>query len=447
MSSSVVPSSDSKQVHDPSASAVEKHLSGTSDASPDKDSTAPDGGYGWVVVGCQTTINAMTWGVNASYAVYLSHFTSADSTYFPGTTTLQYTFVGGFSVGIALFVSPFATLLNNHYGHRVPMLLGCVLEATAFICASFARNFWELFMSQGFLFGVSMGLLFSPSVGIPSRWFTKRRALATGICAGGSGIGGIIFNLGTNAMIANISLAWAYRITAIVVFVCNLTATLLTRDPHPRDMSAPRPSVRQSLFDHTQFHHPGFIYLLGWGIASLFGYVTLQFSISKFAVSSLHLTQTQGSNLAALLSAGMAVGRPLVGFIADTYGRINCAIVFTAMSGFLCLAFWLPLETYSAMVAFALIEGLVAGTFWSSVIPVTAELVGLRDLNASASIVWLVMSVPCTFATTLALEIVGTSGDYARLIGFTGGMYLFAALILVGAKHKKQQTWTIMHKT
>ncbi|CCG82226.1 putative MFS transporter [Taphrina deformans PYCC 5710] len=413
----------------------------------------PDGGYGWVVVGCQTTINAMTWGVNASYAVYLSHFTAAGSPYFPGTTTVQYSFVGGVSVGFALFACPLATLLNARFGHRTPMLAGCLLELASFLCASFATRFWHLFLAQGVLFGLSMGLLFAPSVGIPSQWFSRRRALATGICAGGSGIGGILFNLGTNAMIEHISLQWAYRITAIVVFVSNLAATLLTREFAPAERGSLNPQVvRRSLFDTRMFRHGGYSYILGWGFVSLLAYVTLQFSISKYAVAALGLSQQQASVLAALLSAGMAVGRPMTGFVADRYGRINSAIVFTVVAGILCLGLWLPAGSYGVMVAFAITVGLVAGTFWSLVVPVTAEVVGMADLSAGASIVWLIVAVPCTFATTIALEIVGSSGQYGRLIGFAGGSYLLAGIILLGAKARKQQAdgvgmWVVMRKT
>lgn len=448
----------------------------TTTTTPNTYPTPPDGGYGWVVVGCQTTINAMTWGVNASYAVYLSCFTAPGTDYFPGTTTLQYSFVGGVSVGMALCVSPLANVLTGAFGYRVPMMLGCVLEAASFVCASFATEFWHLFLSQGVLFGVGMGLLFAPSVGIPSRWFSRRRALATGICAGGSGLGGVVFNLGTDGMIRHVSLAWAYRITAIVVFVSNLTATLLTRECVPRGPTTTTTTIisttmtggekdsgsdgrrrrhvalRKSLFDATIFRHAGFVYILAWGVASLLGYVTLQFSISKYAVSALGLSQTQGSRLAALLSAGMAVGRPGVGFVADRFGRINAACVFTAVSGVLVLTLWLPARGYAPLVVFAVVEGCVAGTFWSLVVPVTAEVVGMPDLEAATSMVWLTMSVPCTLATTIALAIVGGSGEYDRLVGFAGGCYILAAGLLVGAKVEKQRrdgvhAWAIFQRT
>lgn len=435
----------------PPSSATSTQVHPTLVTRDDDAAIPPDGGYGWVVVVCQTTINAMTWGVNSAFAVYLSHFTGPDSAYFPGTTTLQYSFVGGVSVGVALAISPVASLLNNRYGFRLPMLLGSFIELLAFILASFARTYWELFMTQGILFGLSVGLLFSPSVGIPSQWFTKRRALASGICAGGSGLGGVMFSLSTNAMILNISLQWAYRITAIVVFVSTLTATLCTREFLARPTN--RPNVLNSLIDHSVVRHAGYPWILAWGIMSLFGYVTLQFSISKYAVSAVGLSQTKASTLAALLSAGMAIGRPGLGFIADRVGRINAAIFFTLVSATFILAIWLPSKSYSPLIVFVLLEGTVAGTFWSSVIPVTAEIVGMNRLAPASNIIWLTMAVPCTFATTLALKIVGNSGDYDRLIIFAGLSYVSAGILLIGAKVRKQQVdglanrFKIMRKT
>lgn len=403
----------------------------------------PEGGYGWVVVAAQTTICAMTWGVNASFAVYLSHYTAPGSTYFPGTTTTQYTFVGGISVCIALVVSPVASLLSHLYGHRVPMYLGCIVEGAGFIGASFSTKFYQLFITQGLLFGIGLGLLFAPSVQIPAFWFSKRRALANGICAGGSGIGGIIFNVGTDAMIQNLSLAWAFRITGIIVLVVNFIATTLIRTPPGKSMksngSRDVRTLLRSMIDPSVCRHAGYMWILLWGLCSLFGYVTVQFTITKEAVNYLHMTQKQGSTLAALLSAGMTFGRPALGYFGDRIGRINAAILATFATALTCLLWWMFARSFAAMAAFAVINGAIVGTFWTSVIPVTAEIVGLQDLNAAATIVWLTMSIPTVFATTVALRIVGESGDYLRLIGFAGGMFLAASVALVPSKMRRQQ--------
>ena len=193
------------------------------------------------------------------------------------------------------------------------------------------------------------------------------------------------------------------------------------------------------MIDLSVTRHSGYKPILLWGIASLFGYVTVQFTITKEAVNYLHMTQKQGSILAALLSTGMTFGRPALGYFGDSIGRINAAIIATFVTGLTCLLWWMFARSFAAMAAFAVVNGALVGTFWTSVIPVTAEIVGLKDLNAAATIVWLVMAIPTVFATTVALRIVGDSGDYLRLIGFAGAMFMVATLALVPTKMRKQQ--------
>ncbi|ORY76398.1 MFS general substrate transporter [Protomyces lactucae-debilis] len=405
----------------------------------------PDGGYGWWICGACTLICMMTWGVNASYAVYLAHYTAPGATYFKNITTLQYTFVGGVSVGMALIVSPLATVICELTGNiKIPMAIGLVMESLGYLCASFASEFWHLFLAQGILFGAGMGLLFSPSVQLPALWFSKKRALASGICAGGSGLGGVIFLLSTNASISSLGLAWTFRLTALITFVCNTVAVCLLRELNPRasanmTFAQRKEHVMSQVWDTKVFKIRGYAWMLAWGVFSLLGYVTIQFTIAKFVVSGLGQSQARGSQIAALLSAGMAIGRPIVGWIADLGGRLNMAAVFTLCCSFSIFFIWMFAESYGVMVFFALLNGCIAGTFWSSVIPVSVEIVGIKNLGVASTGVWLLMSVPTIFATTIALEIVGSSGDYKRLILYAGACYAIAAFLLLPAKFAKQE--------
>lgn len=104
------------------------------------------------------------------------------------------------------------------------------LEAASLIGASFADKIWQLFLSQGVCFGLGMGFLFVGSVGIPAQWFTKRRSLANGISASGSGLGGLIYSLAAGAMLQSIGLAWTFRVLGILAFAVNSICALLLRD-------------------------------------------------------------------------------------------------------------------------------------------------------------------------------------------------------------------------
>jgi hypothetical protein len=77
---------------------------------------------------------------------------------------------------------------------------------------------------------------------------------------------------------------------------------------------------------------------------------------------------------------------------------------------------------------YALIGGTVAGTFWPTIAPITAEVTGLSQLPAALSITWVNLILPLTFAEPIALAITQHTGQYLGAQLFTGFMYLAAAI-------------------
>ncbi|KAI9782849.1 MAG: hypothetical protein M1835_003926 [Candelina submexicana] len=382
----------------------------------------PDGGYGWVCVACTFAINAHTWGLNSSYGVFLAYYLATDT--FPGATALDYAFVGGLSISQALLVSPLATYLGRLYGTRCALLIGVFFETLALIGASFATEIWQLFLSQGVAFGIGMGFLFVGSVGIVPQWFLKKRSLANGFAAGGSGVGGLVYSLASNAMIESISLAWAFRVLGILAFVVNFVCAILIRDRNKQIGAA------QLAFDHRLFKRAEFLLLLGWGFFSMLGYIVLLFSLPNYALS-IGLTAQQGSIIGALLNLGQGLGRPVVGYFSDSAGRINIAGFLTFFCGLICLVIWIFAKTYGVLIFFSLLVGTVAGTFWCTIGPVGAEVVGLKELPSALSITWVVLVLPTTFSEAIALELRRATGNiYLHAQVFTGLMYIGAALCM-----------------
>lgn len=106
-----------------------------------------------------------------------------------------------------MLVAPLVTVLVRKYGtHRI-MIIGALLQCSGFIAASFATRVWQLHLSQGVFIGASIGFLYIPSLPILSQWFVKKRSLANGISAAGSGVGGVAFAWSSEAMIQHISIA------------------------------------------------------------------------------------------------------------------------------------------------------------------------------------------------------------------------------------------------
>lgn len=49
--------------------------------------------------------------------------------------------------------------------------------------ASLTKDYWQLFLSQGVLWGLGSSLCFIPAIGLPSQWFIKNRGIATGVAS------------------------------------------------------------------------------------------------------------------------------------------------------------------------------------------------------------------------------------------------------------------------
>ncbi|TVY13001.1 putative transporter MCH2 [Lachnellula arida] len=385
-----------------------------------KEDLPPDGGYGWVCVACTFLINAHTWGLNSSYAVFLAHYLQTNT--FPGASALEYAFVGGFSISLALIISPVATICVRKYGTQVALFVGIVMQSAGLLGASWASKIWHLFLSQGVSFGFGMGFLFVSSVGVVPQWFTTKRSFANSIASAGSGIGGMMYSLATNAMIQSIGLGWAFRILAIVSCVVNVICALLIRDRNKAVGSV------QLAFDWRLFKRTEFLLVLGWGFFSMLGYIVLLFSLPNYA-RSIGLSAHQGSVIGALLNLGTGIGRPLVGYFSDAAGRINMAGFCTFLAGLFCLVIWVFAKSYGVLIFFAILTGTVSGTFWATIAPVSAEVVGLQVLPSALSITWLVLVIPCTFAEPIGLELRATSGNiYLHAQLFTGFMYIGAAV-------------------
>ncbi len=269
-----------------------------------------------------------------------------------------------------------------------------------------------------------MGFLFIGSVPIVPQWFTTRRSLASGIATSGSGLGGLVYSLAAGAMLRTIGLAWAFRILGIIVFVVNGICSALMRDRNKIIGSS------QLAFDTNILVRLEYILLGGWGWFSMLAYVVLIFSLANYA-NAIGLSASQASIISALFNLGQFLGRPPIGYWSDAVGRINMAMATTAAGGLFALVIWTFAKSYGVLIFYSLIGGTIAGTFWCTIAPVAAEIVGLRHVPSGLNLMWLTITLPVTFSEPIALEIVAGTGSYLGTQLFAGFMYIAAALCLV----------------
>ncbi|KAM0746000.1 UM00103-like protein [Meredithblackwellia eburnea MCA 4105] len=421
------------------AAKLEKTHSGVS--VPADADVAPEGGYGWVVVLCTMGINSVTWGVNTTYGVYSSFY--LQHSYFHGGSTMRYAYVGGLSVSTAVALAPLSNYLNKSYGFRVPLILGTICVVLGQCCAGIAPNFGVFLFCQGVRLSLAQVRTFPPSLPIALRigqLTISHRRNQQGISAAGTGFGGMIFSNVTRVTIEKLGVKWALIINGCASLVV-LTPSVLLLKSRKSVQAKNEPLQLKWIF------HPGFFWVWTWGALGMIGNLVALYTLVSFATNGLGLSQAQGAALQSMLAGGQVIGRPLCGYLTDKGGRLNFAMILQVIAGLSCLVIWLPARSFGVLALFAWVQGLVGGTLWALVAPVTARVVSVRDMNSAMCIFWLSCAIPAQFSQPLAILLLnyskhhlGRTGADAYLIsiGFCGAAFTVSGLLMFGAKWHHQ---------
>lgn len=342
-------------------------------------------------------------------------------------THLQFGFVGGLSISMALLISPLVTFVRRCVGTRWTLLMGSVVISISLFTSSYATEIWHLFLSQGLCFGWGMGFLYVTASNILPPWFSTRRSLAVGIGTSGAGIGGLLYSVVTDRIIQSLGVGWAYRILALCALAANIVSSFLIQDFDSRAHASPS----ELRFNPRDLGQLEVLLIFLWGFSSELGYIILLYSLPVYALS-IGLTPAQGSYANALLYLGLAVGRPPMGYISDTFGRINMAGILTCLCGIFCFALWIPTQSYVPLLFFALLSGMLCGTFWCTITPILADVVGIRKLANTFAVICIGMVLPTTFAEPVAMQLVSgvESKSFLNAQIFAGSMFLTGSLSL-----------------
>jgi hypothetical protein len=145
-----------------------------------------------------------------------------------------------------------------------------------------------------------MGFSFNATVGVVPQWFVKRRSFANSVATSGSGFGGLIYSLASNAMIKSLGLNWTFRILAIISCIVNGVSCSLLRDRN-RAIGAIHDAFRKDIFSRIEF----WLYIT-WGFFAMFGYVIVVFSLADYC-HTVGFTSSQGSIAAAVFNCKLAL--------------------------------------------------------------------------------------------------------------------------------------------
>jgi Na+/melibiose symporter-like transporter len=240
----------------------------------------------------------------------------------------------------------------------------------------FTPQQWALTLESG------SGLIYVPAVSIVSIQFTGKRAVALGLAATGSAVGGVILPIIFRSLLARIGFGWTNRVFATILLgVAVLSFTLLT-EVHYRSLpqrlrclrrqNRQAESSRRGTSSHAHFNHSGhggnfqsflsafkgraYVFLCAGVFLIFLGYWVPLFYIVPFAVDSLDMSSSHATYLLAILNAESFLGRALPPFLGEFIGTANVLLLGAVGLGSTILS-WLSIGNIPSIMIWCFVIG------------------------------------------------------------------------------------------
>ncbi|KAL1943186.1 hypothetical protein VTO73DRAFT_4261 [Trametes versicolor] len=380
----------------------------------------PDGGRGWLVIfGC-------VWGVTEEYF---------KENVFPDASDSVLSTLGSMSGMFMTLLSVIPGKLADRYGYKPFLAAGGILWTLSMLLCVFATQLWHFFVIMGIIQGFANALVYPLIVALPAQWFLRFRGLTTGIVVAGSSLGGAVSSLLFRQLLTAFGLKKSFAIYTALDGALLFAAWFMISERR-------RPTERKTIvwIDRSFFNDPVFWSLGACFFFTVFGYLSPIFLLPTFAKAKIpDLSDTLSALPVTVLNFSAAMGRTLIGFLADRVGPVNAMWTVIMLSGLTQLLVWTFVSTYAGILAFAILYGFVCGCFLSLSPAVAAQLWGSGRL-AGLSGLMLLFNLPGNSAgAPLGGAILsGTGGNWTAVSCYSGGLQIIGATVLLYARLKRQ---------
>jgi len=294
--------------------------------------------YGWWILAGAFLLNFSGIGIIInSYGVFIK----------PVTESLGFT-RGGFTLYFSIaalcmmIAAPVMGKLLEKFNIRLVMTVCTAMMTVSFVLFSQCEKLIHFYILAVFLGIGSAGSHIIPVSMMVTNWFIEKRGLAMGIVFAASGIGGLIFNPLTNAIILSHGWQNAYLILGIVMGITTIPTAIFLVRAHPGDMGLSAYGSASQTVDTPVSESGGLTAMASFRTSSfwLLAFMILFIAIANMGIlhhivpylTDLGYSSTTATNLMSLHMAMLVVGKVGLGGLADRIGLskslIACLLVF-----------------------------------------------------------------------------------------------------------------------
>ncbi|VDO34676.1 unnamed protein product [Haemonchus placei] len=437
---------------------------------------SPDGGWGWMVVIGTFFIHVVADGFTYSFGVLVDTLMkefNSDNT----VVALIISLLAGFTLGSG----PVASWVCNMYGCRVTAIIGAIIASAGCTASYFATAMWHIIVSVGIIIGIGSGLMYCPAIVSVTKYFEKRRSLATGISITGAGVGTMVFSPINQFIIERFG--WRAVFLLFTVFLLCVACGALFRPLPVREVSE-EDNTQETSDDVNRSHCLSKVTLSlikfclhaqentdnkegssmwkriseMWLVSLLLDPIFLLFAISnllssvgfnsplyflpKHAESGVGLDPTSASAVLSAYGLSNSIGRLVFGIVSDhklplPYGwgndrprnRLWIYNISLSICGLLT-AFCFLYKSYISLIIYASLHGFFLAAYICLASVILVDLLGLDKLTNAFGLLLFWQGVGTVGGPPIAGLLADVSDSYALSFAFSGVNLLVSGLML-----------------
>lgn len=394
---------------------------------PDLDDIPNGGLKAWLQVVGAFFVLFNSWGIVNTFGVFQTYY---EANLLRTSTPAAISWIGSIQGALLLGGGGLAGPLFDAGYFRVLVATGTALICFGFMMTSLASEYWHVLLGQGFCVGSGAGCLVVPALAVLPQYFgPSRRALVVGMSVVGSSIGGVVYPLLFNGVIARVGFPWTARIFGFVsLATCSVTVAVMRTRVGPRRV--------RSLVDPKSFREPPYLFYCGAMFFSNLGFFVPIFYLQTYALGhGMAHARDLALNLIAILNGASVLGRLTPSLVTQRIGPLNTMIAVAASAGAVAFG-WIGVRDVAGNVVFAILYGFFSGGIVSLppvvVASITEDLSFLGARMGTSSLFNAAGSLcgPPIAGTILRAQ----NGEYLGLQMFAGVAISTTALFILSAR-------------
>lgn len=387
--------------------------------------------YGWIVVIAAFLAILVSSIRSYAFGVFIDPLSQEF-----GWSTAPISLAYSISLLLTSFTAIFAGKLSDIYGVRKVMTLGMVLVVIGFLITSTIQTLYQLYLSFA-LVGVGASAFYVPATTTITRWFDKKKGLATGITVSALGIGMALFPPALEKIIQILGWRSAFVVIALISFSL-LSVSIFLMRASPEDMGLEPDGEKTDEVDTDEKSKEG-LTLKQTFKTKRFWIIYMMFMVAQFSamIVTVHIVEySRNLDIPGFLAAttltavGLAniFGRLFGGWVSDKIGVVKGTIIFFAFQSL--TLFLLPfISALHFLYAVAAIFGLSFGG-WVMIYPViVSEFFGNKHSGTILGALGTVAGIGGALGPYFAGYIVDLTGVYDTAF-IVGGFMTFLAMAL-----------------